>query len=69
MKTVIGVALLAGGIVLLVLGFQAKDSFGNQVKETFEGSPTDKTTWMLAGGAASSVAGVALILLTARGKK
>jgi hypothetical protein len=65
MKTVLGVALLAGGIVMLVFGFQAKKSFNDQVKETFEGSPRTRTTWMLAGGAASSVAGLALVLLQA----
>jgi TRAP-type C4-dicarboxylate transport system permease small subunit len=63
MKTVIGVALLAGGIVMLVFGFQARGSFNDQIKETFEGTPRTRTTWMIAGGAAASVAGVALILL------
>jgi uncharacterized membrane protein HdeD (DUF308 family) len=65
MKTVIGVALLAGGIVMLVFGFQAKKSFNDQIKETFEGTPRNRTTWMIAGGAASTVAGVALIFLQA----
>ena len=68
MKTVVGVALLAGGIVLLVFGFQAKKSFNDQIKETFEGTPRTRTTWMIAGGAASSVAGLALVLLQAGGK-
>ena len=68
MKTVVGVALLAGGIIMLVFGFQAKKSFNDQIKETFEGTPRTRTTWMIAGGAASSVAGLALVLLQVTGK-
>ena len=63
MKKVIGIALLAGGIVLLVFGFQSKNSIESKFKETFRGTPSNKTTWFLAGGAACTAAGVALILL------
>ena len=66
MKTVIGVALLAGGIIMLVFGFQAKGSFNDKMKETFEGTPRTRTTWMIAGGAAAAVAGAALIILQGR---
>jgi hypothetical protein len=63
MKKIIGVALLASGIVLLVFGFQSKGSLESKFKETFQGSPSDKTTWLLAGGAACAAAGVALVLM------
>jgi len=63
MKKIIGVALLAGGIVLLVFGFQSKDSFESKANEFLKGSPSNRTTWFLVGGAACSAAGVALILL------
>jgi hypothetical protein len=62
-KRVIGIALLAGGIVLLVLGFQSKDSLESRWNQFINGSPNHKTTWFLVGGAACSAAGVALILL------
>lgn len=63
MKKVIGIALLAGGIVLLVFGFQSKGSIESKANEFFSGSPSKRTTWYLVGGAACSAAGVALILL------
>lgn len=63
MKKIIGIALFAGGIVLLVFGFQSKGSLESKLNETFRGSPSAKTTWFLAGGAGCTAAGVALILL------
>jgi hypothetical protein len=63
MKKIIGISLLAGGIVLLVFGFQSKGSIESKFHETFRGAPSNKTTWLLAGGAACSAAGVALVLL------
>jgi hypothetical protein len=63
MKTIVGIALIAAGVTLLVFGFQAKGSFGNKITETFEGSSQTKTIWLLAGGAATTVAGGLLILL------
>ena len=66
MKTLIGIALLATGVGLLVFGYQAKQSTENKVSEILQGAPTDKTPWLLAGGAAASVSGVLLILLRDR---
>jgi drug/metabolite transporter (DMT)-like permease len=69
MKTIIGIALLAGGVALLVFGFQAKGSMDNKFAETFQGAPKEKTTWLLAGGAAASAAGALLIVLRDRKSK
>jgi hypothetical protein len=63
MKQLIGIALLAGGIVLLVFGFQARDSIESRVSGVFNGSPSKKAAWQLVGGAACAVAGAALILM------
>lgn len=52
---------------MLIYGFKAKDSVESTLKETFTGTPSDNTKWLLGGGAVCSVAGVALILL--RNKK
>ena len=50
-------AILAGGIILLVLGFQAADSFSSDVSRFFTGSPTNKAMWLLIGGALASLVG------------
>lgn len=67
MKKIIGIALLAGGVVLLVNGFRAKDSVESQFNQAFRGSMSKNAIWLLAGGAACSVAGAALLLMP--GKK
>jgi Protein of unknown function (DUF3185) len=51
-------ALLIGGIVLIVFGFQSLHSFGNDVSRFFTGSPTDKTMMLFVGGAIAAAAGL-----------
>ena len=68
MKKIIGIALLAGGIVLLVNGFKAKDSVESQLNQALRGSMSKNAIWLLAGGAACSVAGAALILMPSKTK-
>ena len=58
MNRLISVALLAAGIVLLVMGFNASNSLGSDLSRLFTGSPTDKAVWMLVGGTVLSVAGL-----------
>ncbi len=43
--------LLAAGVVLLVIGINATNSFGSDVSRFFTGSPTDKAVWLLIAGA------------------
>jgi uncharacterized membrane protein HdeD (DUF308 family) len=62
MYKAIGLALLVGGIVLLIFGFQASHSFSSDVSRTFTGSPTDKSMWMIVGGAVAAVAGLVMSL-------
>jgi uncharacterized membrane protein YidH (DUF202 family) len=64
-----GVALLIGGIVLLVMGLNAMDSFGSQVSKFFTGSPTDKAVWMTIGGVVLIVLGAGAGLVPLRGAK
>ena len=59
MNRSISVALLVGGVVLLVFGVQAADSLGSDISRFFTDSPTDKAVWMLVGGVILSVAGLA----------
>jgi divalent metal cation (Fe/Co/Zn/Cd) transporter len=62
MNKIASLALLAVGIVLLVLGITAMNSFGSDVSRFFTGSPTDKAVWMLIGGIVATVAGLGLTM-------
>ena len=55
-------ALLAGGIVLVVMGVNGMNAPSSDVSRFLTGAPTDRATWMLAGGAAMVVAGLAGVL-------
>lgn len=50
--------LLVAGIVLIVYGISASDSIGSSFSRFFTGSPTDKTMWLLIGGAAAAAVGL-----------
>jgi hypothetical protein len=52
------VALLAVGIVLIIMGVSASESFSSDVSRFFTGSPTDKTVWLLIGGIAATIVGL-----------
>lgn len=54
----ISVALLVVGIVLLIWGVSATESFSSDVSEFFTGSPTDKAVWLLIGGIAAAIVGL-----------
>ena len=58
MNKIISGALLVGGIVLIVLGINATNSFSSDVSRFFTGSPTDKAIWMLIGGIVAGVIGL-----------
>jgi len=61
-KRIVGIALLVIGLGLLFFGFQATETFTEQVHETFTGRFTDETTWYLIGGAAAAIVGLVLLL-------
>ena len=58
MNKTISLALLVGGIVLIVIGVNATNSFSSDVSRFFTGSPTDKAVWMLIGGILAAVVGL-----------
>jgi hypothetical protein len=62
----IGIALLVVGIALVVYGFNASHSVSSNVSQAVTGAPTDKTLWLLLGGAAAAIVGA---FLTFRGSK
>jgi hypothetical protein len=61
------IALLVVGIVLIVWGVSASQSFGSDVSRFFTGSPTDKTVWLLIGGICAAVAGLAGLIAGPKG--
>jgi hypothetical protein len=63
MNKAIGLALLAVGIALIIYGVDASHSASSHISQTFTGSPTNKTMWLLIGGIASAVLGGVLTIL------
>ena len=59
MNKSISVALLVGGVVLIIVGINATNSFSSDVSRFFTGSPTDKAIWILIGGIVAAVVGLA----------
>ena len=57
MNKIISLALLVGGIVLIVYGVNASDSVSSDVSRFFTGNPTDKTIWFLIGGVVAAALG------------
>lgn len=58
---ILGVALLVAGAILVYFGYQASQSLGEQVQETFTGRFSDSTTWYFVFGAVATVAGLLVI--------
>jgi hypothetical protein len=62
MNKAILVAVLAVGILLLVLGINAYDSNSSDISRFFTGSATDKSIWMLVGGVLATLIGMGGLL-------
>lgn len=58
---IIGIVLLVVAAALLYTGYQASQSMGEQVVESFTGRFTDSTTWYFILGAAAAVGGFLLL--------
>lgn len=57
MNKLFSLVLLTGGIVLIVYGVHASESFGSSMSRLFTGSPTDKTIWFFVGGVIAAIWG------------
>ena len=66
MNKTLGIALLVAGITLLCFGLEAKDSLTSSVSQAVTGAPTNKTLWLIAGGAAAALAGATLFFRSSR---
>ena len=66
MNKLVPIALLVGGIVLIIFGVNATKSFSSDVSRFFTGSPTDKAIWMLIGGIVAAAVGLFGVMRGAR---
>ena len=63
---IVGLVIVAVGIVLLLFGLNAADSPVDQVSEAVTGRYTDTTMWYVIGGIAAIVGGGLLALFGPR---
>lgn len=68
MNKVVSIVLLALGIVLIVYGVSASESFSSDVSRFFTGAPTDRTIWLLIGGVVSAVIGAGGLFVGVRAR-
>jgi len=66
MDKTISLAILAGGILLLIFGVSASNSFSSDISRVFTDAPTDKAIWMLVGGVVVSIIGLVGLLRGSR---
>lgn len=67
MNKVVSLAILAGGILLIIFGVSASKSFSSDISRFFTGSPTDKAIWMLVGGTVATIIGLMGLLRWSKG--
>ena len=58
MIKVFSLALLGGGILLLVFGVNAYNSTSSDISRFFTGTGTDESLWLLVGGTAVAILGI-----------
>jgi hypothetical protein len=68
-QRIFGLALLAIGITLLVIGMNSSHSMADQLSNTFTGRFTDNTTWYIVGGIVLGVTGLGMTAFGARGNR
>jgi hypothetical protein len=66
MYKAISLALLIGGVALVIFGISTAQSLASAFSHFFTGSPSDQAIWMLVGGTVLFIVGLAGLL---RGSK
>ena len=66
MNRILGMALLAAGVVLIIFGANESHSLGSDISKFFTGNPTDRAMWLLLGGIVACAVGGLLTFLPAR---
>jgi hypothetical protein len=62
MNKAVMLVILVVGIVLVIYGVSASESFSSDLSRFFTGSPTDKTIWLMIGGIVAIGIGLAGLL-------
>jgi hypothetical protein len=62
MNKAVMLVILVVGIVLVIYGVAASESFSSDLSRFFTGSPTDKTIWLMIGGIVAIGIGLAGLL-------
>jgi amino acid permease len=62
MNKVVSLVILVAGIVLVIYGVAATESFSSDISRFFTGTPTDKAIWMLLGGIVVAIIGLVGLL-------
>jgi hypothetical protein len=62
MNKAVMLVILVVGIVLVIYGVSASESFSSDLSRFFTGSPTDKTIWLMIGGIVAIGIGIAGLL-------
>ena len=68
MNNIVGVAIFALGVALLIFGINESHSVGSDVSRFFTGNPTDRSMWMIIGGIVAVIAGGILAITGMRRK-
>ena len=68
MNNIVGVAIFALGVALLIFGINESHSVGSDVSRFFTGNPTDRSMWMIVGGIVTVIAGLFLAITGTRRK-
>ena len=58
MNRPVSLILLVVGIILVIYGINASTSVGSDVSRAVTGTPTDKSMWLLIGGAVIAIVGL-----------
>ena len=66
MDKTISLAMLAGGILLVIFGVSASNSVSSDISRIFTDAPTDKAIWMLVGGIVATIIGLVGLLRGSR---
>jgi hypothetical protein len=67
-QRIAGVALLAVGITLFVIGMNSSNSIADRLSDTFTGRFTQATTWYIVGGIGAAVLGLGMLAMGWRRK-
>ena len=57
MNRILSIVLLVVGIVLLVMGINAADSVSSEISEAVQGTPSDRSIWLIVGGIVAALIG------------